>query len=266
MEVDKGCFTWNRESERPTLQNINVKVARGNLVCIVGQVGVGKSTLLAALLGEIPKLSGTVRASGSIAYVSQSSWIQNATIEENIRFGKPMDRDRYLDTLRVCSLTLDLEQLEFGDQTEIGERGINLSGGQKQRIQLARAVYQQSDLYLLDDVFSAVDAHTGSALYEECIKGVLSGKTVLLVPHQVDFLHGADQIWVMRDGEIVQSGRYNELLEAGLDFLDIVNAHNEAMEQVDADYEIEEAGASATLNAGEESLARTLAKRAAEGH
>ena len=107
-----------------------------------------------------------VRVCGSVAYVAQTSWIQNGTIEENILFGLPMDIQRYDEVIRVCCLEKDLEMMDYGDQTEIGERGINLSGGQKQRIQLARAVYQDCDVYLLDDVFSAVDAHTGSEIFK----------------------------------------------------------------------------------------------------
>lgn len=107
-----------------------------------------------------------VCVSGSVAYVPQSSWIQSGTIEENILFGQPMDRKRYNETLRICALERDIEIFEDGDKTEIGERGINLSGGQKQRVQLARAVYQDCDIYLLDDIFSAVDAHTGSAIFK----------------------------------------------------------------------------------------------------
>lgn len=107
-----------------------------------------------------------VRVSGTTAYVAQTAWIQNGTIQDNILFGKPMDVGRYREVLRVCCLEKDLDMMEFGDQTEIGERGINLSGGQKQRIQLARAVYQDSDIYILDDIFSAVDAHTGSDIFK----------------------------------------------------------------------------------------------------
>ena len=107
-----------------------------------------------------------VKVRGQTAYVGQSAWIQNATIKENIVFGKDIDEAKYQKTIRVCALTQDLAQMTFGDRTEIGERGINLSGGQKQRIQLARAVYQDADAYILDDVFSAVDAHTGSELFK----------------------------------------------------------------------------------------------------
>ncbi|CAA0828201.1 ABC transporter C family member 4 [Striga hermonthica] len=141
----------------------------------------------------------------------------------------------YKEAIRVCCLEKDLEMMEFGDQTEIGERGINLSGGQKQRIQLARAVYQDCDIYLLDDVFSAVDAHTGSEIFKECVRGALREKTIILVTHQVDFLHNVDQILVMRDGMIVQSGKYNSLLESGTDFQALVAAHDASMELVDVE-------------------------------
>jgi ATP-binding cassette subfamily C (CFTR/MRP) protein 2 len=233
--VESGTFKWEPDAELPTLRNVDIEIKKGSLVAIVGMVGSGKSTLLASLLGEVPRVAGKVQVSGSIAYVAQTAWIQNGTIQDNILFGRPMDHRQYHETLRVCCLTVDLLQMESGDQTEIGERGINLSGGQKQRIQLARAVYQDADIYLLDDVFSAVDAHTGSELFKECVMGALKGKTTLLVTHQVDFLHGADNILVLRDGEIVQSGRYNELLNAGMDFAMLVDAHNEAMDMVGLD-------------------------------
>uniref|UniRef100_A0A0E0KN69 ABC transporter C family member 13 n=1 Tax=Oryza punctata TaxID=4537 RepID=A0A0E0KN69_ORYPU len=215
------------------LKGINIEVRRGELAAVVGTVGSGKSSLLSCIMGEMDKVSGKVRVCGSTAYVSQTAWIQNGTIQENILFGQPMDAERYKEVLRSCSLEKDLEMMEFGDQTEIGERGINLSGGQKQRIQLARAVYQNCDIYLLDDVFSAVDAHTGSSIFKECLRGMLKGKTILLVTHQVDFLHNVDNIFVMRDGMIVQSGKYDELLDAGSDFLALVAAHDSSMELVD---------------------------------
>ena len=174
----------------------------------------------------------TVR--GSMAYVPQTAWIQNGTIEENILFGRGMQRERYREAIRVCSLDKDLEMMEFGDQTEIGERGINLSGGQKQRIQLARAVYQDADVYLLDDVFSAVDAHTGSDIFRDCVRGALRDKTVLLVTHQLDFLRNAHAIYVMRDGAVAQSGRYHDLLRTGTDFAALVAAHESSMELVES--------------------------------
>ncbi|OAY49526.1 ABC transporter C family member 4 [Manihot esculenta] len=237
VEVKDGAFSWDDESEDQVLKNINLEIKKGELTSIVGTVGSGKSSLLASILGEMHKIQGQVRVCGTTAYVAQTSWIQNGTIQANILFGLPMDKEKYNEVIRVCCLEKDLEMMDYGDQTEIGERGINLSGGQKQRIQLARAVYQDCDIYLLDDVFSAVDAHTGSDIFRECVRGALKGKTILLVTHQVDFLHNVDLIMVMRDGMIVQSGKYNDLMESGMDFGALVAAHETAMELV------EEAGA-----------------------
>ncbi|KDP28145.1 hypothetical protein JCGZ_13916 [Jatropha curcas] len=235
VEVKDGAFSWDDEkSDNEVLKNINVEIKKGELTAIVGTVGSGKSSLLASILGEMHKISGKVRVCGTTAYVAQTSWIQNGTIQENILFGLPMDTEKYKEIIRVCCLDKDLEMMDYGDQTEIGERGINLSGGQKQRIQLARAVYQDSDIYLLDDVFSAVDAHTGSDIFKQCVRGALKGKTILLVTHQVDFLHNVDLIMVMRDGMIVQSGKYNDLMASGLDFGALVAAHETAMELVEA--------------------------------
>lgn len=233
VDVKDGTFSWDDDGQKPDLKNINLKVNKGELTAIVGTVGSGKSSLLASILGEMHRISGKVQVCGTTAYVAQTSWIQNGTIEENILFGLPMNRQKYNEIIRVCCLEKDLEMMEFGDQTEIGERGINLSGGQKQRIQLARAVYQENDIYLLDDVFSAVDAHTGSEIFKECVRGALKGKTIVLVTHQVDFLHNVDRIVVMRDGVIVQSGRYNDLLDSGLDFGVLVAAHETSMELVE---------------------------------
>lgn len=233
VEVKDGTFRWDDDGQEKDLKNINLKINKGELTAIVGTVGSGKSSLLASILGEMHRVSGKVQVCGSTAYVAQTSWIQNGTIEENILFGLPMNRQKYNEVVRVCCLEKDLEMMEHGDQTEIGERGINLSGGQKQRIQLARAVYQDCDVYLLDDVFSAVDAHTGTEIFKECVRGVLKGKTIILVTHQVDFLHNVDLIVVMRDGMIVQSGKYNDLLNSGMDFSALVAAHETSMELVE---------------------------------
>ncbi|KAL0457410.1 UNVERIFIED_CONTAM: ABC transporter C family member 14 [Sesamum latifolium] len=233
VEVKEGTFAWEDEGGQHVLKDINFEVKKGELAAIVGMVGSGKSSLLASVLGELHKTSGKVRVCGTTAYVAQTSWIQNATIQENILFGSPMNIEKYKNVIKVCSLEKDLEIMEHGDQTEIGERGINLSGGQKQRIQLARAVYQDCDIYLLDDIFSAVDAHTGTEIFKECIRGALKDKTILLVTHQVDFLHNADLILVMRDGKIVQSGKYGELRDSDLDFSALVAAHETSMELVE---------------------------------
>ncbi|XP_020210396.1 ABC transporter C family member 14 [Cajanus cajan] len=231
--VRDGAFSWDDDGQVQDLKDINLEINKGELTAIVGTVGSGKSSLLASILGEMHKISGKIQVCGSTAYVAQTSWIQNGTIEENILFGLPMNRQKYNEVVRVCCLEKDLEMMEYGDQTEIGERGINLSGGQKQRIQLARAVYQDADIYLLDDVFSAVDAHTGTEIFKECVRGSLKGKTIILVTHQVDFLHNVDLIVVMKDGTIVQSGKYDDLLDSGLDFSALVAAHETSMELVE---------------------------------
>ncbi|KAG6793603.1 hypothetical protein POTOM_002818 [Populus tomentosa] len=180
------------------------------------------------------KISGTLKLCGTKAYVAQSTWIQSGKIEENILFGKEMDRERYERILEACSLKKDLEIMSFGDQTIIGERGINLSGGQKQRIQIARALYQDVDIYLFDDPFSVVDAHTRSHLFKEVLLGLLSSKTVIYVTHQVEFLLAADLILVMKDGRIAQAGKYDEILCLGSDFMELIGAHEAALTVLDS--------------------------------
>ncbi|KAL3364734.1 hypothetical protein AABB24_013490 [Solanum stoloniferum] len=233
VEIVDGNFAWDASSSTPLLKDVNLRVLNGMRVAICGTVGSGKSSLLSSILGEMPKLSGTIKLSGTKAYVAQTPWIQSGKIEENIIFGKEMQREKYDKVLEACSLKKDLEILSFGDQTVIGERGINLSGGQKQRIQIARALYQDADVYLFDDPFSAVDAHTGTHLFTECIMGLLNSKTVLYVTHQVEFLPAADLILVMKDGKISQAGKYNDLLKLGSDFMELVGAHQEALTAID---------------------------------
>ncbi|CAI0441269.1 unnamed protein product [Linum tenue] len=220
-------ISWSMEAtkSKATLRNINMAVKSGEKVAICGEVGSGKSTLLAAVLGEVPTINGIINLHGKIAYVSQTAWIQTATIRENILFGSSMDPVRYQEVVKRCSLVKDVEMLPNGDLTEIGERGVNLSGGQKQRIQLARALYQDADVYLLDDPFSAVDAHTATSLFNEYVMEALSGKTVLLVTHQVDFLPAFNLILLMSSGEILRTGTYNEMLDSCQEFNELVNAH-----------------------------------------
>ncbi|XP_056177352.1 ABC transporter C family member 3-like isoform X2 [Syzygium oleosum] len=234
VEITAGNFTWDLSSPDPTLKDINLKVRNGMKVAVCGIVGSGKSSLLSCILGELAKISGTIRLCGTKAYVAQSPWIQSGKIEENILFGKEMDRERYERIIEACCLKKDLEILPFGDQTIIGERGINLSGGQKQRVQIARAIYQDADIYLLDDPFSAVDAHTGSHLFKECLLGLLSSKTVIYITHQVEFLPTVDLILVMRDGKIVEAGKYSDILHAGADFRELVGAHKMALSELNS--------------------------------
>ncbi|XP_022716767.1 ABC transporter C family member 3-like [Durio zibethinus] len=233
IEIVDGNFSWDLSASIATLKDINLKVCHGMSVAVCGTVGSGKSSLLSCILGELPKISGTIKLCGTKAYVAQSPWIQSGTIEENILFGKEMDRERYDRVLEACTLKKDLEVLSFGDQTVIGERGINLSGGQKQRIQIARALYQDADIYLFDDPFSAVDAHTGSHLFKEVLLGILSSRTVIYVTHQVEFLPAADLILVMKDGRIMQAGKYNDILNSGTEFMELVGAHKKALSAID---------------------------------
>ncbi|KAL9244577.1 hypothetical protein vseg_018344 [Gypsophila vaccaria] len=227
--IEAGNFSWDAESHGLTLRGINLEVTEGKKVAVCGPVGAGKSSLLQCILTEIPKISGNVVAVGSIAYVSQTAWIQSGTLRENILYGKPMDEDRYKMAIKSTALDKDIKSFSHGDLTEIGQRGINMSGGQKQRIQLARAVYNDADIYLLDDPFSAVDAHTAATLFHDCVMGALKEKTVILVTHQVEFLSEVDTILVMKDGEVTQCGSYLELLTGGTAFEQLVNAHKDAV-------------------------------------
>nr|QWN59135.1 ATP-binding cassette C transporter [Rehmannia glutinosa] len=232
VEIDGGKFRWDAELRNPILDDIELKVKKGMKVAICGTVGSGKSSLLSCILGEMQKLSGTVKISGSKAYVPQSPWILTGNIRENILFGNPYESDKYDRTIEACALIKDFELFGAGDLTEIGERGINMSGGQKQRIQIARAVYQDADIYLLDDPFSAVDAHTGTQLFQDCLMGILKDKTILYVTHQVEFLPAADLILVMQNGKIAQAGSFEELLKQNIGFEVLVGAHSQALESV----------------------------------
>uniref|UniRef100_A0A8C4UKM5 Multidrug resistance-associated protein 1 n=1 Tax=Falco tinnunculus TaxID=100819 RepID=A0A8C4UKM5_FALTI len=204
--------------------NLNVSIPEGSLVAVVGQVGSGKSSFLSAVLGEMEKLEGTVQRRGSVAYVSQQAWIQNDSLQENILFGANLNMPYYKLVLESCALLPDLEQLLNGDQTEIGERGVNISGGQKQRVSLARAVYSNADLYLLDDTLSAVDVHIGKHLFEKLIgpSGLLKSKTRILVTHNVTLLPHTDLIIVMEKGRISQMGTYQELISKRANFTELI--------------------------------------------
>ncbi|XP_069159719.1 multidrug resistance-associated protein 1 [Procambarus clarkii] len=214
--IKNGTFAWGGgEEESPALRDIDFTAPEGALVAVVGTVGAGKSSLCSAILGEMDKLSGTVNVKGSVAYVAQQAWIQNTSLENNILFNNPKDLHRYNTCVRTCALAPDLQMLPGGDQTEIGEKGINLSGGQKQRVSLARAVYADTSIYLLDDPLSAVDSHVGKHIFDHVIgpQGVLKGKTRILVTHGVAFLPQVDKIVVLRKGEVTEQGTYGELLE-----------------------------------------------------
>lgn len=218
------------------MKNINLQINDKSLTAIVGTVGSGKSSLVSAFLGEMEKTSGRVNTVGSIAYVAQQAWIQNATLKDNILFGKPFDKKKYDRIVEACALKPDFDMLPGGDLTEIGEKGINLSGGQKQRVSLARAVYTDASIYFLDDPLSAVDSHVGKHIFDKVIgpHGLLRNKTRLLVTHGITFLPQTDKIVVLKDGEISELGTYQELLDKKGAFSEFLVQHiTESVEQED---------------------------------
>ncbi|KAF7792645.1 hypothetical protein EIP86_003742 [Pleurotus ostreatoroseus] len=192
------------------LADLKLQIPKGSFVAIVGRVGSGKSSLLQSLIGEMRKTRGHCTFSSSVAYVPQTAWIMNATLRENITFGRPEDDKKFDSIVQSCSLERDLEMLPQGQYTEIGEKGINLSGGQKARVSLARAAYSGADIILMDDSLSAVDAFVGKSILENCLlSGPLAGKTRVLVTHALHVLDKTDYIYVMDNGAIVEQGTFN---------------------------------------------------------
>jgi ATP-binding cassette subfamily C (CFTR/MRP) protein 1 len=214
--VRHASFTWgSSKSRREEIRNLNFTIKPGSLVAVVGHVGAGKSSLLSALLGEMIKTKGQANVNGSVAYVSQQAWIRHMSFRKNILCGYPFSRKLYDKVVDGCALREDIAMLNDGEETEIGEKGINLSGGQKQRVNMARAVYANRDIYLLDDPLSAVDSHVGKHIFNKVIgpRGILREKTRILVTHGISFLPVADLILVMEQGNITEMGSYRELLE-----------------------------------------------------
>ncbi|XP_065424855.1 ATP-binding cassette sub-family C member 9 isoform X5 [Chrysemys picta bellii] len=214
IKVTNGYFSWG--SGLATLSNINIRIPTGQMTMIVGQVGCGKSSLLLAILGEMQTLEGKVlwnKNRYSVAYAAQKPWLLNATVEENIIFGSPFNKQRYKAVTDACSLQPDIDLLPFGDQTEIGERGINLSGGQRQRICVARALYQNTNIVFLDDPFSALDIHLSDHLMQEGILKFLQEdkRTLILVTHKLQYLPHADWIIAMKDGYVLREGTLKDI-------------------------------------------------------
>lgn len=214
VSIKDATFTWDKNQDNNVLQDINFNANKGELTCIVGRVGAGKSSLLQALLGDLWKINGEVVLCGRIAYAAQSAWIMNASVKENIVFGHRWDPHFYNQTINACALVDDFRQLPDGDQTEVGERGISLSGGQKARLSLARAVYARADVYLLDDVLSAVDQHVGRHLINNVLgpNGLLNGKARILATNAINVLKEADYVYLIRNGTIHEKGTYQQLM------------------------------------------------------
>ncbi|KAF8907317.1 ABC transporter [Gymnopilus junonius] len=220
-----------QEEERVfKVKDVNLTIPRGQLVAIVGPVGSGKTSLLQGLIGEMRKTSGSIVFGGSVGYCPQSAWIQNATIRENICFGRPFEEDRYWKAIRDSCLEPDLEMLPNGDMTEVGEKGISLSGGQKQRLNICRAIYCDTEIQIFDDPLSALDAHVGKAVFHNVLQNTLSGKTRILVTHALHFLPYVDYIYVIADGTVAEQGPYNELMTRGGEFSAFINEFGSAQE------------------------------------
>ncbi|GEQ70471.1 hypothetical protein JCM33374_g4148 [Metschnikowia sp. JCM 33374] len=218
VSVKNGTYLWSKqkgeESYKVALSNINLEVKKGELDCIVGKVGSGKSSILQCLLGDLYKLDGEAKVHGSIAYASQVPWIINGTVRENILFGHKYDPEFYQKVLDACALSVDLKILPKKDKTEVGEKGISLSGGQKARLSLARAVYARADVYLLDDPLSAVDEHVGRHLINNVLgpHGLLKTKCKILATNAIHVLSIADNMHMVKDGKLVEQGTYADIM------------------------------------------------------
>ncbi|XP_030831926.1 multidrug resistance-associated protein 4 isoform X1 [Strongylocentrotus purpuratus] len=238
MERDDGIVadnltcSWEEEEDTSQLKDITFRVKKGKLLAVIGPVGAGKSSLLMAVLKELPALRGSIQTKGRIAYASQQPWVFGGTIRENITFGKRFSDTKYRSIVRVCALTKDIEQLPDGDMTMVGERGVTLSGGQKARINLARALYDDADIYLLDDPLSAVDSEVSRHIFNKCVMEYLADKPRILVTHQLQFLGQADQILVLKKGGQMEAvGTLSELHEKGIEFSKLMEKPEEEEEE-----------------------------------
>lgn len=231
VSIENGTAKWLESLTENTFTNININIKPGSLVAIIGPVGSGKTSLLHAMLKELPLLAGHLNVNGKISYASQEPWLFTSSVRQNILFGQEMDRPRYRTVINKCALQRDFNILPYADKTIVGERGVSLSGGQRARINLARAVYKSADIYLLDDPLSAVDTHVGKQLFEECIKGYLKEKTVILVTHQLQFLKYVDHIIILENGLIKAEGNYDELQASGLNFAKLLEHETEQVHE-----------------------------------
>ena len=219
--VDMRNFNvkWNKNIHFNNLVDLTCHIKPGELVMVVGSVGAGKTCLLYALLNELERVSGDCSLSGRTSYAPQEAWTFGGTIKENILLSSEYNVEKYAQVIKVCGLRRDLDLFPDGDQTLVGEKGYTLSGGQKARVTLARAVYNEADVYLLDDPLSAVDPAVANHIFSKCINGYLKSKTVILVTHQLQFLRHASRIIVLNEGRNIATGSYDELVESGVDFL-----------------------------------------------
>ncbi|CAH2267214.1 jg2942 [Pararge aegeria aegeria] len=231
VEIREVSASWTGDPNFLALKNISLRIRKGKLCAIIGAVGSGKSSVLQLLLKELPAATGSVSVFGEMAYACQEAWLFPSTVRENILFGLPYDPEKYKRVCRVCALEKDFKQFPYGDQTLVGERGVSLSGGQRARINLARAVYREADIYLLDDPLSAVDANVGRQLFDGCINEYLRGRTRILVTHQIHFLKAADFIIVLNEGGVENMGTFDELVASGKEFAQLLSSLQEGKEK-----------------------------------
>ncbi|XP_040898346.1 ATP-binding cassette sub-family C member 12-like isoform X1 [Toxotes jaculatrix] len=234
----------------PTLRNVSFTLNKGRLLGVCGNVGSGKTSLICSLLEQMHLQQGSVSVDGSIAYASQQAWIFYGTVQDNILMGETLDQSRYSRVLRSCDLEADLHILAHGDQTVLGEQGVNLSGGQKQRISLARAVYANKDIYLLDDPLSAVDVHVGKRIFEECIKKDLQGKSVILVTHQLQYMEFCDEVLVLKDGSVLETGSHVDLMRMEGHYAELITKHLREQRTPQEDQKKEEAELNCHMDRG----------------
>lgn len=231
VNLEGVCAKWVGDAPDLTLNNVNLRVQPTTVVAIIGKVGAGKSSLIQALLGELKIESGKLEVNGKISFASQEPWLFSSSVRQNILFGLPMDKSRYRSVVKACSLTRDFELWPENDKTIVGERGVSLSGGQRARINLARAVYREADIYLLDDQLSAVDSHVQRHIFEHCIKDFLRDKIVIFVTHQLQYLPTVDQILLLENGQVQAVGTYESLRDTGLDFAKLMPEKEQEVEK-----------------------------------
>ncbi|KAL4446518.1 hypothetical protein ABPG74_001259 [Tetrahymena malaccensis] len=235
-EIKMKNFYAYWKGEEPVLKDIDLHVQKGEFVSVVGKIGSGKSTLLNCILKEVPRFRGEFSFKGKLAYVEQEPYIFSSSVRDNILFGKKYKESFYNQVVEACNLIDDFKILANGDLTEIGERGLNVSGGQKARISLARALYSQADIYLFDDPLSAVDAKVAKSLFYGGIKRFLKNQTVILVTHQIHFTRDSDRIIIMNEGQITDSGTFNELedkLKDLANYIQLNESHSKSLNHVD---------------------------------
>ncbi|CAH1105147.1 unnamed protein product [Psylliodes chrysocephalus] len=218
ITIQNASVKWLKSITDNCLENISIDISAGNLAAIVGPVGSGKSTLLHVIMKELVPVQGYVSVEGVVSYASQEPWLFGGSVRQNILFGLKFDQKKYNEVINVCALQRDFTLLPHGDRTLVGERGVSLSGGQRARINLARAIYKEADIYLLDDPLSAVDTHVGKQLFQKCICGYLSSKCVILITHQLQYLKKIKTIYLLKDGRIETSGSYSDLKNSNTDY------------------------------------------------